>query len=37
MVASEPAKNQSAFASDTQNRSPFVIHIGSAFQQPFAL
>jgi hypothetical protein len=37
MVASEPAKNQSAFASDTQNRPPFVNHVSPAFQQPFAL
>jgi hypothetical protein len=37
MVVGEPAKDQSAFASDSQYRSPFVIHINRTLQKSFTL
>jgi hypothetical protein len=37
MVLGEPAKDQSAFASDSQYRSPFVSHINRTLQKSFAL
>ena len=38
MVAGSPPKNQFAFASDTQNRTPFVVGVCRiTFQQPLTL
>jgi hypothetical protein len=36
MIVSEFAKNQSAFASNAQDRSPFVLSIRCSVQQSFA-